>query len=60
MVYYPDMTVDEVLVFKSFQHLKGQAGAELNTCFHTAFEVPSAPPGAEPRLSSEYRVRVWF
>eukprot|EP00429_Kryptoperidinium_foliaceum_P106385 CAMPEP_0176244474 /NCGR_PEP_ID=MMETSP0121_2-20121125/31449_1 /TAXON_ID=160619 /ORGANISM="Kryptoperidinium foliaceum, Strain CCMP 1326" /LENGTH=250 /DNA_ID=CAMNT_0017584081 /DNA_START=17 /DNA_END=765 /DNA_ORIENTATION=- len=43
--YYPDMTVDEVLVFKTFQHFKSQAGPELNTCFHTAFEHPAAPPG---------------
>merc|ERR1712190_214028 len=33
--YYPDMTVDEVLVFKSFQYFKKQKGIELNTCFHT-------------------------
>eukprot|EP00931_Biecheleriopsis_adriatica_P078127 TRINITY_DN51597_c0_g1_i1.p1 TRINITY_DN51597_c0_g1~~TRINITY_DN51597_c0_g1_i1.p1 ORF type:complete len:361 (-),score=58.59 TRINITY_DN51597_c0_g1_i1:19-1101(-) len=58
--YYPDMTTDEVLVFKSFQYFKSQAGPELNTCFHTAFEHPQAPPNAEARQSSEYRVRVWF
>ncbi|CAE7850801.1 aclN, partial [Symbiodinium microadriaticum] len=59
--YYPDMTVDEVLVFKSFQYFKRQEGRpELNTCFHTAFEDPTAPPNAEPRQSAEYRVRVWF
>mmetsp|Transcript_42301 Transcript_42301/g.109076 ORF Transcript_42301/g.109076 Transcript_42301/m.109076 type:complete len:226 (-) Transcript_42301:46-723(-) len=58
--YYPDMTTDEVLIFKSFQHFKTQSGPELNTCFHTAFEVPNAPLGSEPRQSAEYRVRVWF
>jgi len=58
--YYPDMTVDEVLIFKSFQYFKTQSGPELNTCFHTAFEVPSAPSGAESRQSAEYRVRIWF
>lgn len=58
--YYPDMTVDEVLVFKSFQYFKSQAGPELNTVFHTAFEVPSPPPGVEERQSCEYRVRIWF
>ncbi|CAE7417496.1 aclN [Symbiodinium sp. CCMP2592] len=59
--YYPDMTVDEVLVFKSFQYFKSQEGRpELKTCFHTAFEDPTAPPDAEARQSAEYRVRVWF
>eukprot|EP00933_Yihiella_yeosuensis_P016593 TRINITY_DN14106_c1_g1_i1.p1 TRINITY_DN14106_c1_g1~~TRINITY_DN14106_c1_g1_i1.p1 ORF type:complete len:250 (-),score=47.92 TRINITY_DN14106_c1_g1_i1:46-723(-) len=58
--YYPDMTTDEVLLFRSFQFFKNQSGPELNSCFHTAFEVPGAPPGAEPRQSAEYRVRVWF
>lgn len=61
--YYPDMTLDEVLVFKSFQHFKSQVGPELNTCFHTAFNDHSrAPPDVkvEPRMSSEYRVRVWL
>jgi len=58
--YYPDMTVDEVLVFKSFQHLKGQDGPQLHTCFHSAFEDPTAPPGSEERQSCEYRVRVWL
>jgi len=58
--YYPDMTVDEVLIFKSFQHFKSQAGPELHTCFHTAFEHPAAPPGAEERQSCEYRARIWF
>jgi len=58
--YYPDMSVDEVLVFKSFQHFKSQAGPELHTCFHTAFEHPGAPPGVEERQSCEYRARIWF
>eukprot|EP00929_Paragymnodinium_shiwhaense_P079016 TRINITY_DN41048_c0_g1_i1.p1 TRINITY_DN41048_c0_g1~~TRINITY_DN41048_c0_g1_i1.p1 ORF type:complete len:378 (-),score=57.98 TRINITY_DN41048_c0_g1_i1:313-1446(-) len=58
--YYPDMTVDEVLVFKSFQHYRRQREPELNTCFHTAFEVPDPPPGAEERQSCEYRARLWL
>lgn len=57
--YYPEMTVDEVLLFKSFQHYKSQAGPEFNTCFHSAFEDPTAPANSEPRQSAEYRVRVW-
>eukprot|EP00435_Cladocopium_sp_Y103_P017704 s1973_g4.t1 len=58
--YYPDMTQDEVLVFKSFQYFKSQAGRpELKTCFHTAFEDPTAPVDAEPRQSAEYRVTRW-
>jgi len=63
--YYPNMTTDEVLIFKSFQHLKEQHDAEvespvLRTCFHTAFHHPDAPKNCEPRQSAEYRVRVWF
>lgn len=58
--YYPDMTVDEVLVFKTFQYFKHQSGPELNTCFHTAFQHPYVPPGAEERHSCEYRVRIWL
>ncbi|CAJ1393971.1 unnamed protein product [Effrenium voratum] len=58
--YYPDMTTDEVLVFKSFQYFKSQQGPELHTCFHTAFEDPTCPASAEPRQSAEYRVRIWF
>merc|ERR1712039_859094 len=50
--YYPEMTVDEVLIFKSFQYFKAQDGPELNTCFHTAFQVPGAPADAEERHSA--------
>lgn len=58
--YYPNMTTDEVLIFKSFQHFKTQSGPVLNTCIHTAFNNPLAPANSEPRQSAEYRVRVWF
>jgi len=58
--YYPSMTTDEVLIFKSFQYFKSQSGPEFNTCFHTAFQDPTAPQGSEERQSAEYRVRVWF
>lgn len=58
--YYPEMMLDEVLVFKQFQYFKNQAGPELNTCAHTSFRDPTTPPGAQARHSSECRMGVWF
>lgn len=60
--YYPDMTKDEVLVFRQFDW---QCGVEapysrLHTVFHTAFHHPDAPKNAEPRSSSEYRLPIWL
>lgn len=49
--YYPRMTPDEVLVFKSFDS-EGTIG---RACPHAAFRLP-APRGAPPRRSIELRV----
>ena len=58
--YYPNMTNDEVLAFKQFEHTKGVPYTKVNTCFHTAFTDPTAPENAEKRTSSEYRVWMYF
>lgn len=60
--YYPDMTTEEVLVFRQFHYEKGWEAPykKINTVFHTAFQNPSAPKDAEKRCSSEYRVSVWL
>lgn len=61
--YYPEMTKDEVLVFRQF-HFDPTVAApyqKLRTVFHTAFKHPKAKENkAEPRCSSEYRVGVWL
>mmetsp|Transcript_5097 Transcript_5097/g.6430 ORF Transcript_5097/g.6430 Transcript_5097/m.6430 type:complete len:122 (-) Transcript_5097:1430-1795(-) len=60
---YPDMTNDEVLVFKHFEWDKNKNNSENNhrktyrCCFHTAFHDPRAH--AEKRQSVEYRVAVF-
>ena len=51
------MTTEEVLVFRQFQHAKGDAAATM-PAFHTAFRDPASPEAAEPRISFEYRVGV--
>jgi len=56
--YYPDMTPDEVLVFKLFQLRKDEPSQPYSACFHTAFEDPTAPDDAPPRQSCEHRVSV--
>ena len=57
--YYPNMTGDEVLVFKNFQCFKGDNQLKLRSCFHTAFVEPEAPEDAEKRQSCEHRVSVF-
>ena len=57
--YYPDMTVDEVLVFKLFDSRKSDAEPFLRSCFHTAFTDPTTPDDAEARQSCEYRVGLF-
>lgn len=55
--YYPRMTRDEVLVFKTFDAaLDGRARFTL----HTAFRNPDAPVDASPRESLESRCLVFF
>mmetsp|Transcript_57930 Transcript_57930/g.130281 ORF Transcript_57930/g.130281 Transcript_57930/m.130281 type:complete len:354 (-) Transcript_57930:246-1307(-) len=60
--YYPDMTKDEVLVFRQFHYEKGAHApySGIKTVFHTAFNHPRAPKDAEVRCSSEYRVNVFL
>jgi hypothetical protein len=56
--YYPEMTADEVLVFKLFELRKGEAPQRFRACLHCAVEDPSTPPDAKPRQSCEHRVSV--
>jgi len=55
--YYPDMTVDEVVVFKQFHQVRNETIARMPV-FHTAFEDPAADETTEGRVSFEYRVGV--
>lgn len=54
--YFADMTLDEVLVFKTYESdpSRGRAVA------HTAFTAPNCPPGVPPRRSIEARVVALF
>lgn len=53
--YYPDMTVDEVVVFKQFHRVRNETSARMPV-FHTAFPDPAADENTEGRVSFEYRV----
>jgi hypothetical protein len=53
--YYPDMTVDEVVVFKQFHNVRNDTEARMPV-FHTAFPDPAADENTEGRVSFEYRV----
>ncbi|WP_375293472.1 CmcJ/NvfI family oxidoreductase [Novosphingobium sp. G106] len=54
--YFPDMTRDEVIVFKAHD---SQEGA-VRRVPHTAFTDPTCPPGAPTRASVEARGLVIF
>lgn len=54
--YYPDMTRDEVIVFKSHDSQDGVA----RRVAHTAFTDPTCPPGTPTRASVEARGLVIF
>jgi len=55
--YFPDMTREEALVFKTND---SQAG-EPHHVPHTAFNDPTCPPGVAPRNSIEMRaIAYWF
>jgi len=57
------MTVDEVLVFKQFECIKGvddDEGATFKTNFHTAIDDPNTPQNFEPRSSCEFRMQIWY
>ena len=56
--YYPDMTPNEVLVFKLFQLMRDEEPQQYRASFHTAVEDPATPPDAPPRQSCEHRVSV--
>lgn len=60
--YYPEMTKDEVLVFRQFHFDKTVSAPykQLRTVFHSAFHHPHASKQDEARCSSEYRVGVWL
>ena len=59
--YYPDMTNDEILVFKQFEHHKSDIPeTPYRCCFHTAVADPRAGWFAEKRQSTEHRVQVFF
>merc|ERR1712151_1145928 len=52
--YYPDMRVDEVVVFKQFHQFRNESIARMPV-FHTAFIDPAADETTEDRISFEYR-----
>lgn len=57
--YYPNMTTDEVLILKLFHITKQDRQFKFGGCFHSAFESPLTPAGAEERQSCEHRVYVY-
>ncbi len=54
--YFPDMTVDEVIVFKAYD----SDPARSRRVPHTAFTDPSCPPGVPTRASVEMRALAVF
>jgi hypothetical protein len=48
-IYYRDMQLDEVLIFRGYDNL-GRRGVP-----HSAFDDPRCPPSAAPRVSIEAR-----
>jgi len=59
--YYPDMTPDEVLVFKQFFYQKSDPNGAYKSCFHSAFCDPrEGPYRKQKRQSTEHRVRVFI
>ena len=54
--YFPDMTRDEVIVFKAHDSLEGVT----RRVAHTAFTDPTCPPGTPTRASVEARGLVFF
>ena len=55
--YFPDMSRDEVLVFKSYDSDPDQP----RHVPHSAFKDPSCPQGVAPRASIEMRaIAFWF
>jgi hypothetical protein len=56
--YYPEMTGEEVLAMTVCRFMKDDPDAQQRNVFHTAFEDPTTPVGAEVRQSCEHRVGV--
>ena len=54
--YFPDMTIDEVIVFKSHDSDPTRAPRVA----HTAFTDPTCPPGVPTRASVEMRALLLF
>jgi hypothetical protein len=55
--YFPDMTCDEALVFKT----NDSNLCEPHAIAHSAFDDPSCPAGVEPRASVEIRgIAFWY
>jgi hypothetical protein len=54
--YFPDMTRDEVIIFKSHDTDEKRA----RRVAHTAFDDPDCPPGAPPRASVEARILALY
>lgn len=61
--YFPDHTVDEVIVFRVFEHWKGAPPIVKGDCappsklpvFHVAIDDPTMTATSESRSSTEYR-----
>lgn len=62
--YYPDMTVDEVLLFTQCVQMKGVdntlSESKVLGNFHTAFKDPNEGEVKEPRMSCEHRVQIFL
>ena len=54
--YFPELTADEVLVFKGYD----SDPSVTSDVMHTAFDVPGVPADAEPRRSIEIRFLAFF
>jgi hypothetical protein len=58
-LFYPKMTKDEVIIFKSFDLMKNAKPGKFPSVFHTSINDPTTPMDAEVRHSAEYRVFVF-
>jgi len=59
--YYPDMTENEVLVFKQFYYKKSDPNGKFQCCFHSAFKDPREGFFVkQKRQSTEHRVGVYI
>jgi hypothetical protein len=58
--YYPDMTLDQVLVMKQIVYKGPEFDGNMEPVFHSAFELPDTTEDDESRQSAEYRISVFF